>query len=147
MKVEIIPGMWNINAQERRWRPLCLKSAPVYPLFCKSTKVNYFSLKEFERLETIGRDDGSFKYFSSFVQVSEFVTDLGIKREHREEKTLQILPLLPSSPLYPFPLYFLPPAFHFFCLGPEPASLNIYKSLVCLIFRRQARGHMSPSVI
>lgn len=47
---------------------------PSPPGFCKSdTKANYFSLKEFESLEAIGRDYGSFKYFSFFVQWSEFV--------------------------------------------------------------------------
>lgn len=65
--------------------PLSKECACLPPphIFCTFTKVNYFSIKEFERFEAIGGDDGSFKYFSSFVQVSECVTDLGITREHK----------------------------------------------------------------
>lgn len=58
---------------------MCLSATPTH-FFYTFTKVNYFSIKEFERFEAVGEDDGSFKYFSSFVQVSECVTDLGIRR-------------------------------------------------------------------
>lgn len=106
MKVEVIPGTWNINAQERRRRPFCRELPP--PLFRKSTKVNYFSLKEFERLEASGRDDGSFKSFSSSFKWSESVTDLRTRRECTWGENLYRFTPRSFSPLLPFPSLSVP---------------------------------------
>lgn len=54
MKVEIILGIWNINARGGGDIPVVESRPPLLFLY-KSTKVNYFSLKEFERLEASGR--------------------------------------------------------------------------------------------